>query len=520
MFAHGYRRVLALLTIALFALPVIAQETPMSAPRAITALQDSFSSGFINSIPMPDTGDGIDISSFTLQLGEPGASCTASSLSHSAWFKVIHPGGTLDINTAYDTGSAFDSVLQLFRDDTGNASALTELACDDNSGGGSSANDARLVLPNLASDTYLVRITCIALCGGTTDLALAVSYTPDQTGPLNDSINAAKPLVIGKAKLTKKVQHTTVAPSENTVLTCPIYNTVWYTMTVPVTGMYSFSTYGSMLNRIGYNPTDTRLAVYVSSGGPIFTNLTQKGCNDDYGNVIGYSALTGIALNAGEEVYVRVGTYSAANLMTGSYYRLKTTIVNLNDVLLNGSFETGSLAPWTMTSTTGVDGVTGAYSDLGAYSVRIAGAPGKVNTLKQKWSTGSIKLPPDGMVVALFSYSTNGTVSDKAFAILRLTYTDGTPAQTMKYRLKSQTAASTFVAAYLHLPVRKANVKDIIIMFKNKSTDGLLFVDSVSVRVYGDPTRAAKQEASDALLPVPESPLSIPDAPADFRGTN
>ena len=208
------------------------------------------------------------------------------------------------------------------------------------------------------------------------------------------------------------------------------------------------------------------------------------------------------------------------DLFNRAGYRLKTTIVNLNDVLLNGSFETGSLAPWTMTSTTGVDGVTGAYSDLGAYSVRIAGAPGKVNTLKQKWSTGSIKLPPDGMVVALFSYSTNGTVSDKAFAILRLTYTDGTPAQTMKYRLKSQTAASTFVAAYLHLPVRKANVKDIIIMFKNKSTDGLLFVDSVSVRVYGDPTRAAKQEASDALLPVPESPLSIPDAPADFRGTN
>jgi hypothetical protein len=117
------------------------------------------------------------------------------------------------------------------------------------------------------------------------------------------------------------------------------------------------------------------------------------------------------------------------------------------------------------------------------------------------------------MAVSLFSYSTNGTESNKAFAILRLIYTDGTPSQTAKYRLKSQTAAGLFEAAYLHVPVKKANVKSIIIMFKNKSTGGLLFVDSVSVRVYGDPTRAAKQQVPDSLLPVP-------DAPADFRSTN
>lgn len=517
MFAHGYRRVLTLLMVALFTLPVIAQETQRAQPRAITTLQNGFNSGLVNIIPMPEAGDGINISGSTMEAGEPGASCTAAALSHSVWFRVIHPGGTLDINTAYASGTGFDSVIQIFKDNTGVVSALTELACDDNSGGGSSLNDARLIMPNLASGSYIVRITCIALCGGTNDLALSVSYTPDKNGPVNDLIDAAKQIKIGKAQLTKKAEHTSVSPIENSILTCPIFNTVWFRMVVPVQGMYSFSAYGSMLIRPGYNPTDTRMAVYVSSGGPVFANLTQKGCNDDYGNLVGYSAVTNIALNAGEEVYVRIGTYSAPNLMAGSYYRLKTTIVNLNNVLLNASFETGSLAPWKMKTTTGVDGVTGAYSDLGAYSVRIAGAPGKVNTLKQKWSTGSMKLPPEGMVVATFAYSTNGTTSNKAFAILKLTYANGAPVQTARVRLNAQT--SLFELEYIHLPVKKANVKDITLMFKNKSTGGLIFIDSVSLRIYGDPLRAAKH-APDGLLPVPESPLSVPDAPADFRGTN
>ena len=512
MFAHGYRTVLALLTAALFTLPALAQETPMSMPRAIVGLQDAFNNGNPVRINMPDAGDGIDISTFTMEGSEPAASCTSSPLSHSAWFEIIHPGGTLDVNTAAGTGSSFDSVAQLYRDNTGSFAGLTELACDNDSGGGSSSNDARLLIPNLESGKYIVRITCIALCSGTTDLALSVTYVPDQPAPANDPVSSPKAIQIGKADLTQNVEHTTVAGTENTTLACVIYHTVWYSMIVPYTGSYSFSSFGSVLNRIEQNPADTKIAVYTSSGGPIFTNFTEEGCSDDYGSGVGYGALPAIALTAGEEVYVRVGTFSASNMLDGSYYRLKTAIVNLTNVFSNHSFEGGTLAPWTMTTSSGLDGVTNTFAILGTYSARMTGAPGKVNTLKQKWSLGGIKLAKDSTVVANFYYSTNGTVSSSAKGTLKMTFTDGTPAKVTKFKLNTHTAVGNFSVVYLQLAVKPSNVKDITLMIKNKSTGGTLFIDEAALRIHGDPTRDARQTLD--LLPVPTAP------PLTLRGAN
>lgn len=512
MFAHVYRTFLALLTAALFTLSAVAQETPLAAPRAISTPGDSFNNGSPIRINMPDAGDGINISAYTMEASEPGASCVSGPLSHSAWFEIIHPGGTLDINTAFSTGSGFDSVAQLFADDTGVVAALNEIACDNDSGGGSSNNDARLLIPNLASGRYIARITCIALCGGTTDLALSVVYSPNLPQPPNDQVSTPKPIQIGKAGLTLNAEHATVAATENSTLSCDMYYSVWYRMIVPYAGAYSFSSFGSVLNRLEQNPADTKLAVYVSSSGPIFTNFTERGCSDDYGGTIGYGAVPALLFNAGDEVYVQVGTFSAANMLAGSYYRVKTTVVSLPNVLLNESFETGTLAPWTMKVTSGLDGVTNTYDQVGDYSARMTGEPGKVNKLKQKWSLDGIKLVKDSMVVANFSYSTNGTVSNNATGVLKMTFTDNTPAKTAKIKLNKQTAAGSFNTVYLQLPVKPAKVKAITLMINNKSSGGVLFIDSAVLRIHGDPTRATGQPLD--LLPVPDAP------PLTLRGAN
>jgi hypothetical protein len=252
--------------------------------------------------------------------------------------------------------------------------------------------------------------------------------------------------------------------------------------------------------------------VYVSSGGPIFANFVEQGCSDDYGSAVGYGAVPAIELVAGQHIYVRIGSFSPSNMMDGSYYRLKTTVVTLANVLANSGFESGTLSPWSMNVTNSLDGVTNAFALLGSYSARMTGEPGKVNKLKQKWSLDGIKLAKDSTIVANFAYSTNGTVSDNATGMLKMTFTDGTPQKVTKFKLFPQTAAGSFKQVYLQLTVKPAKVKDITLMIKNKSSGGALFIDDASIRIHGDPARDTRQNLD--LLPVPAAP------PLTLRGVN
>jgi hypothetical protein len=504
-----FRRILPTVTMfsaLALSISAAAQEGPRSEPRTITTLSNNFSGGQFNDTAIPDAGDGIDISSATIEAGEPSNPCGVGSISHTVWFKVIHPGGTLDINTAYATGSSYDTVVQLFRDDTGLVSQLTEIGCDNNSGGGHGSNDARLIMPNLASAVYIGRIACVSQCGAS-DLALSITYTPDESTPDNDFHDTPKPLKIGKSVRTNNAEHTSEAASENsTFSSCSMYNTVWYSMTVPIPGHYSFSTFGSFLNRPQNSQSDTKIAVYRSSGGPAFGNFTQLGCNDDFG-AVGYGALQSIFLEAGNEIYVRVGSFSPQNLLEGSYYTLKTTVVSFGDVLTNSFFDTGSLTPWKMKITGGDDSVTNAYA-LSGYSARMAGGPGKTNSLKQSWSPAdyNITLAKDSTVTAYFYYSTNGTESSDVSAKLTIAYGSGAPT-VAKLNLQSSTAAGSFVPFYLLTQIRQANVTKVTLKITNKSPSGFVFIDFATVRLFGDPARSAKAPAG--VLPPPAAPLGL-----------
>lgn len=505
-------RTVLCVVIVVAVLPSAAQESRVSEPRAITSLANAFGNGSFNDILMPDSGDAIDISTFDLDVGEPTATCDGTA-SHTAWFLVNHPGGTLDINTAFATGSNFDTVVQLYAANSGVVSSLTELACDDDSGGGPGSNDARLVMPNLASAPYYVRISCVSACGGTTDLALSVTYAPNETVPAHDSVLLAAPVTIGKPMTTLNAEHTGIDATENVTLnSCIMYNSVWYKLIVPLSGTYSFSTFGSVLAGPNWYPSDTKLAVYSSTGGTNYANFTELGCDDDFGP-IGYGALPEVTLAVGTEVYVRVGSFRSDNLLNGSSYRLKVSVVALNNALINTGFETGSLAPWTMSHVDSIDGVTNAYFYSGGFSARMAGAPGKINKLKQKWNPANfgIKLPKDATVMAYFYYSTNDTVSNNVKATLKVTYTNGAPATVSSVKLPQQTATSSFIQRFLLTPITQTQVANISLTIKNKSSGGLVFIDSTLMRIYGNPGRAAKDAAG--VLPPPA-------APAAFRGTN
>lgn len=113
--------------------------------------------------------------------------------------------------------------------------------------------------------------------------------------------------------------------------------------------------------------------------------------------------------------------------------------------------------------------------------------------------------------MAEFFYSTNGTVSNNVKATLKVTYANGAPTTVSSVKLLQQTAIGGFVQRFLLTPITQTQVANISLTIKNKSSGGLVFIDSTLMRIYGNPGRAAKDAAG--VLPPPA-------APAAFRGTN
>lgn len=491
-----------------------AQEERAETPRTISSLPTTFGSGILTFLSMPNSGDTIDVSGGTsTEPNEPMPDCSGGVLgTYSVWFSVNHPGGTLTIDTSFDTGSSYDTVVQVFAYDTQSITDLLEIACDDDSGGGSSLNDAR-VSTVLGSAQYLVRISCKAFCvGGTTDLALSISFTPPAGAtPLADSINNQVPITFNKAVKVDNVGYTTVASTENSTLSsCTMHNTAWHRFIAPRSGYYTFSTYGSRLVR-PYESQDTKLAVYTSSGGPVFTNLTEQGCDDDSPGSL-YSVLNGIYITQGAEVYVRVGTFSSGNFLSGSQYRITISPETISDLGTNRYFDAG-MTGWTAKNTTFGDGI---YDDAGNNVFRLFGALNKTAKLKQNVVPSTLlldKADAGGSFRLLASYTTANTLSTNAKFILKVTYSDGTPATKATYNTLRITAAYQSIS--LVAPIASKNVSKVTMMLKNKSDGGEIRVDNFQVDYMGNPARERK---GDGLLPLPAPAWRSDDAA--FRGQN
>jgi hypothetical protein len=480
-----------------------AQEEITAAPRTIVGLPVTFASGIQNYRPMPDSGDGINMDNDFTEAGETLPSCTkgANIGSDSAWFMIVHPGGTLDINTAYATGSTFDSIVQVFAADTQNIANLHEVACDDDSGGGSGGNDAR-VLTVLPSAEYIVRIACLncSVGVGPSDLALELRFIPPvNAAPTSDIINQMVPITFNKAVRVNNIEFATVAGPENSTLGCSMSHSVWHRFIAPRSGSYTFSTFGTVLNR-DFQSQDTKIAVYSSSGGPVFANMTQLGCNDDSGGVLA-SALNGVTISEGTEVYVRVGTFSTINLLAGSYYRITVSPESIYNLGVNSSFDSGTTS-WAVKGTTIDDGV---FNDGGDNVFRLFGAPNKSAKIKQSIGLASLLLTKaeSGSLFRLIAiYRTVGASTDRAKFILRVFYSDGTPPTKVSFKPLKSTLA--YVSVGLFAEAASKNVSKVVVMAKNSSAQGEFRISNLYVTYSGNPARL-RDEKAPLALPVPGS---------------
>jgi len=139
----------------------------------------------------------------------------------------------------------------------------------------------------------------------------------------------------------------------------------------------------------------------------------------------------------------------------------------------------------------------------------MSGASGKTNKLKQKWSPSAngITLAKNSTALALFYYSTNGTVSSNVKAILKITYSSGIPPTVASSRLLAQNGVNQWEYGGVLASVKSPKVAAITLMVKNKSPAGQFYFDHGMLYVYGSLARDAK--SADGALPVPVAPLSL-----------
>ncbi|MBK8138067.1 MAG: hypothetical protein IPK52_20020 [Chloroflexi bacterium] len=495
-----------------------AQEERAATPRTISGLATTFLTGSGTFIAMPDSLDGYDMTNTLTEAGEAVPSCTKGGNigTNSAWFAINHPGGTLDINTAFGTGSNFDSIIQVFAYDTQAIADLLEIGCDDDGGGGSSLNDARFTAV-MASAPYIVRIACLNCPGGVfpTDLALELSFTPPAgSEPVSNIINNMVPITFNRAIKVNNIGFTNLAVDENINVPggCTMSHTVWYRFVAPRSGHYSFTTYGSRLIR-QYESQDTKLAVYSSSGGPSFPGLTMLGCSDDSFGAF-YSTLPGLSIAAGTEVYVRVGTFSSSNLLAGSQYRVYVSPEFMSNLGTNGSFNSGT-ADYTLVGMTGSDGV---FNDGGNNVFRIFGAPGKVAKLKQSVNFASLGFDraDEGSAFRVFlTYNSVGTITENTKFILKVTYTNGVlPTKVSSRALR---VTDSYVTTNLIALLTSKKVAKVSLTVKNSSIGGQIRVDSIQFDYTGSIVRTRK---GDALLPPPPAPAWETRDGVKLRGSN
>lgn len=467
--------------------------------RAITSLPTTFETGLATVLSMPDTGDSINVSAGAqTEPDEPMPSCSGGVLGdYSAWFTLLHPGGTLTINTLFNSGSSYDTVVQVFPRNTLNITDLQEVACNDDFGGpGATDSLISTVLPSAA---YLVRVSCKASCAGTPDLALEIGFSaPAGTAPANDMFANAAPITFNKTIKSTGIGFATAEIGENAGLDCDMYHSVWYKFTAPRGGLFTFSAVGSYQQKPFYGNMNTRLAVYRVLPGDPFASFIRYGCVETTGTGIPSGTLTNLLISEGHDIYIRVGTGSNANLLGDSYYQVRVSPESMGSIGVNGTFDSG-VTGWTLTGTTAADGIVNTPQAV----LRLTGAPGKVSSAKQVIKPADLLLTraEQGASIGMYvTHNTGGTVSPGGKVVLSILYSDGTT--TTKVSAKTYRSTTADADIYLHATFESAKVSKIIIKLQNSSTGGYIDYADVQIFYIGNPARATKQ--ADALpLPPP-----------------
>jgi hypothetical protein len=222
--------------------------------------------------------------------GDPLPNCVSTFFGKGVWYAFTPVvSGTMQVDTV---GSSFDTVLGIY---SGTCGALTQVGCNDDSGG-----------------TLLSRTTN-AVTGGTTYFILAGGWNGDAGSltlhmiytttnalpPTNDVCSTA--IVIAANGYTNSQSTAGATSTGDPVPDCigAFGKGVWYVFTPGNDGTLVADTIGSSF--------DTGLGIYTGSCGA----LTQAGCDDDSGG----SATSKITLpvSGGTTCYILAGGYGGVS---------------------------------------------------------------------------------------------------------------------------------------------------------------------------------------------------------------
>ncbi|HET8787077.1 MAG TPA: hypothetical protein VFM38_15695, partial [Candidatus Limnocylindrales bacterium] len=236
----------------------------------------------------------------TTDAGDPAYSCRFGGAGQgfgTSWFTFTATGTSATIDT---NGSATgDTMLAVY---SGTCGALTEIACDDDSGDGllSLVNVAGLT----AGQTYYIQVAGFG-AGNVGNNTLNVSCAGGGGGGDSDDCATAPSVDCNSSTMFNSAAYVTDA--SDPAFSCRFggagqgFGTAWFTFTATSTS--------AVIDTNGSATGDTMLAVYSGTCG----SLTEIACDDDSGT--GLLSLVNVGgLTVGQTYYIQVAGFGAANV--------------------------------------------------------------------------------------------------------------------------------------------------------------------------------------------------------------
>jgi hypothetical protein len=467
-------------------------------PRALI-FTGNYSIVNIHNLPQIDTLNNAEALGGPPQVDEPLHSCHTGSAhtgKYSIWFAVAHPGGKLVIDT---TGSNYDTVVSAYSYTGTPPLGLRPAACNDKAGVPAKLKAA------LPGGSYFIQISQHQDDPLATGLTLNVNarYVSGGLEPANDEIGGAATLIVNKAIKTKHAEFSTLG-TDNTVLSgCNTLQGVWYTFIAPFSGVYSFSTAGSVLHQGLENAGSslgTRIGLYED--GIAASIACDAGDLDPLPDA--YARIESATLTGGVRYYVKVGTEGTLNSTGPSVFRLLVRLLSTASALNAGSgFETGGdLALWKTKNFEAGDGRSTDLAFNGSYSLKITHSPAVAKKLIQTVTLPSgFKPNADDTLLWTMQVSKSSPAAEASYTFV-VTYTDGRPPSKLKGALLGTAGWFQNMAA-LTLESGKVDRIRLAIAVKPSVTGASVYFDRVMLLYYTDPVRG-----SGGLLPLPVPPAA------------
>lgn len=457
---------------AVLSMPAAAQNTPRVPPS-----NDNISGRKSILVPFQET---IAVVEATVQVGEQPHACIGQTGEKSVWYALEAPAGaTLVVDT---TGSNYDTVVSVWAMPTlAFLDQIVSVDCEDD---GTAA--ALLKYPVTSGGIYLVSISGVPAIPVRAPESLVVAFSfqvPASEVPAGSNLANAVPLILNGTTTVKKME---LAVNHAMVVFAPTCDAgaagypVWFKLTLPIAASLSFSSEGSVFQRISGPTADVTLDLFPETFEATDERLA---CDDNSGfNGAAYIAPTTLAAGV---YYLRATLDTTGNPGLASRVKITTRLTAASDMLVNGSFNDPVLG-WTIKNATG-DGITGNI-------FRFVGNPGENSQLQQK-VTFSPALPVDDSILAKFTMVSSASPAGQTFSIsLKYAYTDGTIVID-KRNLKTVTTSFLITT-----PLLKKSLKSIKLAIKFKGTTGQFELDNAALTLTGFVGR----EASAALpLPLP-----------------